>query len=206
MVFVLPNEFRSKDEEEISMAQLALGPQPLVFEKPKKKAYRHLKPLYIKGYINGKPMNKMLVDGGAVVNLMPYSTCRQLGKTTEDLIKTNVTLNAFNGDPIEAKGVLNVELTVGCKTIPTTFFVVDSRGTYSVLLGRDWIHANCCIPSTMHQCLIQWDEDEVEVVQADDSTSVALADADFWNSEGQECLSGHPLEDCEYLQVSKQGL
>jgi hypothetical protein len=84
--------------------------------------------------------------------------------------------------------------------------VVDSRGTYSALLGRDWIHVNCCIPSTMHQCLIQWDEDEVEVVQANDSTNVVLADADFWNSEGQECLSGHPMEDCEYLQVSKQGL
>jgi hypothetical protein len=146
MVFMLPDEFWSKDEKEVSVAQLALGPQLIVFEKPKKKTYRHLKPLYVKGYIDGKPMNKMIVDGGEAINLMPYSICHRLGKTIEDLIKTNVTLNAFNGDPTEAKGVLNVELTMGRKTNPTTFFVVESRGTYTVLLGRDWIHANCLCP------------------------------------------------------------
>jgi hypothetical protein len=124
-------------------------------------------------------MNKMLVDGGAAVNFMPYSICHRLGKTTEDLIKINFTLNAFNGDPTKAKGVLNEELTMGRKTIPTTFFMVESRGTYTMLLGRDWIHTNCCIASMMHQCLIQWDEDAIEVVQTNDSTSVALADTDF---------------------------
>jgi hypothetical protein len=152
----------------VSVAQLSLGPQLIVFEKPKEKTYWHLKTLYIKGYINRKPMNKMLVDSRAAVNLMPYSIYRWLGKTTEDLIKTNVTLNAFNGDLTEAKGVLNVELTVGRKTIPTIFFMVESRGTYTVLLERDWIQANYCVPSTMHQCLIQWDEDEVEVILTDD--------------------------------------
>ena len=47
---------------------------------------------------------------------------------------------------------------------------------YSLLLGRDWIHANCCVPSTVHQCLIQWHEDDVELVHANDSVSIAIAD------------------------------
>jgi hypothetical protein len=68
-----------------------------------------------------------------------------------------------------------VDLTVGSKTILTSFFIVSSKSTYIVLLGRDWINANCCIPSTMHQCLIQWDGDEVEVVHADDSIEISLA-------------------------------
>jgi gentisate 1,2-dioxygenase len=55
----------------------------------------------------------------------------------------------------------------------TTFFVIEGKGAYSLLLGRDWIHANCCIPSTMHQQLVQWVDDDIEVVQADDSVSVA---------------------------------
>jgi hypothetical protein len=33
-----------------------------------------------------------------------------------------------------------------------------------VLLGRDWIHTNECVPSTLHQYVIQWIGDEVEVV------------------------------------------
>ena len=91
----------------------------------------------------------MLVDTGAAVNLMPYSVLRRLGCSTADLIKTNVMLNDFNGQPSEAQGVLNVELTVGRKTVPTSFFIINSKSTYTVLLGRDWIHANCCVPSMM---------------------------------------------------------
>jgi predicted aspartyl protease len=133
-----------------------------------------LKAHYLKGYINGHLVNKMLVDTGAAINIMPYSVLCRLGHSTEDLIKTNVTLSDFNGQASEAQGILNVDLTVGSKTIPTSFFIVSSKSLYTVLLGRDWIHANCCIPSMMHQCLIQWDGDEVEVVHVDDSIEISL--------------------------------
>jgi hypothetical protein len=137
------------------------------------KNYKHLKALYHKGDINGQSINKMLVDTGAAVNIMPYSVLRRLGRSIGDLIKINVTLSDFNGQTSEAQGVLNVNLTVGSKTVPTSFFIVNSKSTYTVLLGRDWIHANCCISSMMHQCLIQWDGDEVEVVHADDSIEIS---------------------------------
>ena len=76
MVFVLPSEFRAPQPEELAIAQLDLGPRPIIFEKPKEKSYKHLKGLYLKGFIDGKPMNRMLVDTGAAVNLMPYSVLR----------------------------------------------------------------------------------------------------------------------------------
>nr|AAP52537.1 retrotransposon protein, putative, unclassified [Oryza sativa Japonica Group]AAX95554.1 Reverse transcriptase (RNA-dependent DNA polymerase), putative [Oryza sativa Japonica Group]AAX95572.1 Reverse transcriptase (RNA-dependent DNA polymerase), putative [Oryza sativa Japonica Group] len=171
MVFMLPAEFGVKqanvDKVEEESAKLILLPEQAVFENLEGTENRHLKPLYINGYVNGKPMSKMIVDGGAAVNLMPYATFRKLGRNAEDLIKTNMVLKDFGGNPSETKGVLNVELTVGSKTIPTTFFVIDGKGSYSLLLGRDWIHANCCIPSTMHQCLIQWQGDKIEIVPAD---------------------------------------
>ena len=106
MVFVLPSKFRAPQPEDLPVAQLDLGPQPIIFEKPKEKSYKHLKGLYLKGFINGKPVNRMLVDTGAAVNLMPYSVLRQLGRSSADLIKTNVTLNDFNGQPSEAMGFL----------------------------------------------------------------------------------------------------
>jgi hypothetical protein len=156
MVFVLPVEFHAQGRKELPVAQLDLGPRPVIFEKPRAKNYKHLKALYLKGYINGQPVNKMLVDTGAAVNIMPYSVLRRLGRSTGDLIKTNVTLSDFNGQTSEAHSILSVDLTVGSKTVPTSFFIINSKSTYNVLLGRDWIDANCCIPSTMHQCLIQW--------------------------------------------------
>ncbi|KAK1632555.1 hypothetical protein QYE76_006870 [Lolium multiflorum] len=206
MVFVLPSEFCAPKDEEVSVAQFDCGPRPVIFEKPRERSYRHLKALYLKGYINGQPISKMLVDTGAAVNIMPYSMLRRLGRSTEDLIKTNVTLSDFNGQPSEAKGVLNVDLTVGRKTIPTSFFIVDSKSTYAVLLGRDWIHANCCIPSTMHQCIIQWDGDEVEVVHADDSIDISLAAMNIWEANDQEPLSGINLDGCERIEATKNGV
>nr|ABA92078.1 retrotransposon protein, putative, unclassified [Oryza sativa Japonica Group] len=135
MVFTLSAEFGVKhDEVEEESAKLILSPEQAIFEKPEGTENRHLKPLYINGYVNGKPMSKMMVDGGAAVNLMPYATFRKLGRNAEDLIKTNMVLKDFSGNPSKTKGVLNVELTVGNKTIPTTFFVIDGKGSYSLLL------------------------------------------------------------------------
>ena len=72
--------------------------------------------------------------------------------------------------------------------------------------GVTWIHTNCCVPSTMHQCFVQWDRDEVEVVRADDSSEVSLTDMNAWDAEGQEPISGIALEDCDRIEVTKNGL
>jgi hypothetical protein len=206
MVFLLPTEFYAQSCEELPVVQLDLGPRPVIFEKPRGKNYKHLKALYLKGYINSQPINKMLVDTGAAVNIMPYSVLHWLGRSTGDLIKTNVTLSDFNDQTSEAQGVLNVDLTVGSKTVPTSFFIVNSKSTYTVLLGRDWIHANCCIPSMMHQCLIQWDGDEVEVVHTDDSIKISHAAMSIWDAEDQEPISGISLEGCDRVEATKNGV
>jgi hypothetical protein len=206
MVFVLPAEFHAQGREELSVAQFDLGPRPVIFEKPQAKNYKHLKALYLKGYINGQPVNKMLIDTGAAVNIMPYSVLRRLGQSAGDLIKTNITLSVFNSQTSEAQCVLSVDLTVENKTIPTSFFIVNSKSTYNILLGRDWIHANCCIPSTMHQYLIQWDGDEVEVVHADDSIEISHAAMSIWDAEDQEPISAICLEGCDRIEATKNGV
>jgi hypothetical protein len=53
------------------------------FLEAREKSYKHLKALYLKGYINGHPVNKILVDTGALVNIMPYSVLRRLGRYVE---------------------------------------------------------------------------------------------------------------------------
>ena len=46
----------------------------------------------------------MLVDGGASVNLMPYTTFRKLGKRPRDLIETDMMLKDFGGNASKARG------------------------------------------------------------------------------------------------------
>jgi hypothetical protein len=62
MVFILPLEFYAPDRKELPVAQLDFGPRLVIFEKPQEMNYKHLKALYLKGYINGHLVNKMLVD------------------------------------------------------------------------------------------------------------------------------------------------
>jgi hypothetical protein len=203
MVYFLPKELMALAnqvvQEEVSpdvnedeqlgglMAQLVLAKQA-TFDKPARN--RHMRPLYLKGYVNGKPLTKMFVDGGAAVNVMAYTTFRKLGMGPRDLTPTSIILNDFIGNPSDTKGCVHVDLMVGSKTLLTTFFVIEGKGAYSLLLGRDWIHANCCIPSTMHQQLVQWVDDDIEVVQADDSVSVANVEPAFREYQGIDCFSG----------------
>ena len=148
----------------------------------------------------------MLVDTGASVNVMPYSLCRKIGRSADDLIKTNNMLNNFKGSPLQVRGVLNVELTFGQKTTNMSFFVVDTHGSYLALLGRDWIHANCYVPSMMHQCLIQWNGDDIEVVHADESCNVVMAEAQIWAPEDAECLFGREDLSWSSVEMSKKGI
>jgi hypothetical protein len=139
MVFVLPPEFYVPDRKELPVAQLDFGSRPVIFEKPQEKNHKHLKALYLKGYINIHPVNKMLADTGAAVNIMPYSVLCRLGHSVEDLMKTNIALSDFNGQALEAQGILNVDLTVGTKTVPTSFFIINNKSIYTVLLERVWM-------------------------------------------------------------------
>jgi hypothetical protein len=125
-------------------------------------------------------MSKILVAGGVAVNIMSMAMLRMIGKGPKDLIKTNVILKDFEGDTSEPKGVLNVELTIGSEMVPTSFFVINEKGSYKVLLGRNWIHTNYCIPSMMHQILIQRKGDEIEIVPADTIVNVATTDLNIW--------------------------
>jgi len=86
MMFMLPIEFLapSSDDEEVDfsdqIAQLALDPMTAIFEKPADNERQHLKALFVKGRVDGQPMTKILVDGGAAINIMPYVVYRKLGE------------------------------------------------------------------------------------------------------------------------------
>ena len=145
MAFLLPSEFRAsayqevysdfdESEDEEIVAKLTVV-QQAIFDKLVK--HQHLKALYVKGLVDGKPTGKMLLDGGASINLMPYTTFCKLGKGPGDLIETNMMLKDFGGNISKTRGAMNVELTIGSKTLLTTFFVIDGKGSYSLLLDRD---------------------------------------------------------------------
>jgi hypothetical protein len=125
MVIFQPKEFMAPvdsdvSDEEFGMAQLNLEPRQPIFEKPEDEKRQHLKALFLKGFVDGKPITRMLVDGGAAVNLMPYTMLRKIGKSKEDLTQTHMMLVDFKGNVSPAQGAICKELTISSKTLPTT--------------------------------------------------------------------------------------
>jgi len=108
-----------------------------IFEKPSNDERQHLKALFVKGWVDGQPISKILIDGGAAINIMPYVMYRKIGKGDQNLTKTDMMLKDFDGNVSPVKGAICVELTIGSKTLPTSFFVISGKGAYNLLLGRD---------------------------------------------------------------------
>ena len=107
MAFLLSSEFRSPVDQEVysdfdESEYEEIVVQQAIFDKPVK--HQHLKALYVRGFVDGKPMNNMLVNGGASVNLMPYTTFRKLGKGPGDLIETDMMLKDFGGNASKTRG------------------------------------------------------------------------------------------------------
>jgi hypothetical protein len=202
MVFMIPAELCAPTKDAM---ELALDAKRVVFKKLENPD-AHMKPLFIRGHLDRMPIGHMLVDGGVSINILLLSLFKKLGHIKGDLKRTNLSLSGFAGDPSETKGTICKEVTVGSKTVPMTFFVVNVKGQYNMLLGRDWIHANECVPSTLHQCAIQWIGDEVEVVQDNEEVCVVVAESQVDILGGKmECLSGNDLMGYDYISIGKDG-
>ena len=84
----------------------------------------------------GRPISRVLIDGGAIMNIIPIGILRKLGKTQNDLKEKNMKMTNFTGESTEALCFYIAELIIGSKIFNTVFFVVDAKLGYSLLLGK----------------------------------------------------------------------
>lgn len=96
-------------------------------------------------------VNKILIDGGATVNLMPHFLLEKIGKFNTNLRPQNMVLSNYKGNTCQTMGVIQFNVTLGSITRPTIFMVIALRNDYNLLLGREWIHRVGAVPSSLHQ-------------------------------------------------------
>ena len=158
----------------------------MILKKPTVEMTRHIRPLYVRAYFNGKPVSKLLVDIRSIVNVMPLRMFRALGRSISNLIETKVSVSTFTREITKTLGVLSIDIIVGSKTSLSTFFVINSTTNYNALLRRGWIHANWCVSSSLHQFLLFWKGDEVELVRANKQPFIATSNSVEANYYDQE--------------------
>lgn len=52
----------------------------IAFNKTMSKMVKHLRPLYVRAQINGKTLERVSLDGGTTLNIMPLITLEKFNK------------------------------------------------------------------------------------------------------------------------------
>lgn len=109
--------------------------QHAMFERPNSCVMNHLKPLFIRVKVDNIGINKVFVDEGATVNLMPHYLLKRIGKYDTDLCPYNMMLSNYEGNTSHVLGVIQGDLLVGTLTRSTLFMVISSKAVYNLTLG-----------------------------------------------------------------------
>ncbi|KEH15977.1 hypothetical protein MTR_0401s0010 [Medicago truncatula] len=100
------------------------------FDRPDYHMKSHLKPLFTQAKINNIGVNKVLLDGGAAVNLLPQSLLKKISLSKSDLKPHNVALSNYEGRSGSSFGAFEVDLVVGTIKTTTLFLVMPSKTNY----------------------------------------------------------------------------
>ncbi|KAJ3708735.1 hypothetical protein LUZ61_012440 [Rhynchospora tenuis] len=128
----------------------------------------HNRPLYTTGIIYGKKINKILVDPGSSISIMPLKTLVQLSLSIRETKKDKIRIHGFNHQYQKALGSTVIDIDFGEIVTPVKFFIIEADTTYKALLGRPWLHENGLVPSTLHQCVKFTRDGKQCVIKGDD--------------------------------------
>ncbi|KAI4340695.1 hypothetical protein MLD38_025505 [Melastoma candidum] len=117
----LPVDFACKRDTRTLVGKVPLPCSPVYpagfplnwLEKPSDSMKQHMHSLYITATFDGTVVSRVLVDNGAIINVLHLSRFKMLGYKPHDLVKTNVVVSGFNGRKSECLGVFSVHLEVG---------------------------------------------------------------------------------------------
>ena len=108
----------------ITFSDLLLGSTP------------HNRPLFITGYMREQRVNRMLLDGGSVVNNLCLRSMKEHGAMMEELSLSCLMIQGFNQGGQSAIRVLCLDLLIDDITSSALLHIIDAKISYNMLLGR----------------------------------------------------------------------
>ncbi|KAJ6821661.1 uncharacterized protein M6B38_391965 [Iris pallida] len=97
---------------------------------------RHVRPLYYTEYIDTVKVDRILVDPGSALDIMPKTLLDALKIPVHNLSTTITTILEFNSGRSEPLGKIRLKVQIGNLRTKVTFYVIDNHVSYNVLLGR----------------------------------------------------------------------
>ncbi|KAL0445110.1 UNVERIFIED_CONTAM: hypothetical protein Slati_2233700 [Sesamum latifolium] len=112
----------------------------------------HNHPLFVAEYVREQKVNRILIDGGSAVNILPLRILKEVGILIDELSNSHLMIQGFNQGGQRAVGIIRLQLTMKDMVSTALFHVIDAKTSYNMLLGHPWLHENAVVPSTWHQC------------------------------------------------------
>ncbi|KAE9617712.1 putative aspartic peptidase domain-containing protein [Lupinus albus] len=109
--------------------------------------------LLITAKCRGHIVGKILIDGGSALNVMPLSTLMAIGIKRDGIVPRQMIVHAFDSNQRSILGEITLPLEIGPVVFQVLFVVIDMDSSYTMLLGRPWIHEARAVPSTLHQAV-----------------------------------------------------
>ncbi|XP_061945039.1 uncharacterized protein LOC133669048 [Populus nigra] len=103
---------------------------------------------------------------------------------------STMTARAYDGSPRQVIGTIDIELFVGPQMFLVTLQVMDIHPSYSMLLGRPWIHASGAVTSSLHQCLKYIINGTLVKVKAEETLSM-IRNVSVPYIEVEDCKDGN---------------
>ncbi|KAG9450485.1 hypothetical protein H6P81_010450 [Aristolochia fimbriata] len=136
--------YRKEEEDALSPPQCAKAEQALAVTCPPCITFReedaqlgsknHNRPLFVSGYVRDHKINRILVDCGSAVNILPIRTMKNIGLSAGDLSPSSLLIQGFNQEGQRTLGMTNLKLHIGDMITDTPLHVIDSRTSYNLLL------------------------------------------------------------------------
>jgi hypothetical protein len=94
---------------------------------------------------------KVLIDNGSALNVLPRHVLDKMPVDASHMKPNTMTARAYDGSPRPTIGSIDVELIIGPQPLQVTLQVMDIHPSYSIFLGRPWIHVARAVTSSLHQ-------------------------------------------------------
>jgi len=105
------------------------------------------------GMIEERRINRILLDCGSVVNLLPLRVLKAIVITPNQLSLTLLTTQVFNQVWQKGLGIIAVKVKLDNLYMDAIFHVIYADTSYNALLERPWLHTSKAIASTLHHYL-----------------------------------------------------
>ncbi|KAK4406576.1 hypothetical protein Sango_0664100 [Sesamum angolense] len=87
----------------------------------------HNRPLFVAGYVHEQKVNRILIDEGSAVNILPLRILKELGFPIDELSNSRFMIEGFNQGRQRAVGIIRMQLTMEDMVSSALFHVINAK-------------------------------------------------------------------------------